>query len=276
MAHHPDPLLPPFIYAGSRVHSAEQIVSVLPPHKHYVEPFAGSLSVLLRKTRAPMETVNDLDGLLMAFWRVLRDRYDELEVVCALTPTSRAEYQACQDTLHESGIDELERARRVWVVFSQGRAGTLRNTGWRHFAKGGAASGIPERVSSYLGRFAPVAERLRNVSLECKPALELIGAYGAHAENLLYCDPPFLRERGSSPLYAHEMQHPIEHEQLAAALRECNATVVLSGYASDLYDGLYDGWHRHAIDPEGAPGASSRPEMLWSNRPWPGTLDLCW
>jgi hypothetical protein len=52
---------------------------LLPEHTHYVEPFAGSLAVLLAKPRSKMETVNDLDQDLMTFWRVLRDRPDELE-----------------------------------------------------------------------------------------------------------------------------------------------------------------------------------------------------
>ena len=57
-----------------------------------------------------METVNDLDGDLMNFWRVLRDRPAELERACALTPHSRAEYLAC----YEPATDDLERARRIW------------------------------------------------------------------------------------------------------------------------------------------------------------------
>ena len=72
---------------------------------------------------------NDLDGDLMTFWRVLRDRTPELVRAAALTPHSRAE------ALHayEPTTDELETARRVWVILTQCRSGTLRRTGWRHF-----------------------------------------------------------------------------------------------------------------------------------------------
>lgn len=84
-------MMPPFAYYGGKTQLAERIVATLPPHKHYVEPFAGSLAVLLAKPPTTMETVNDLDGDLMTFWRVLRDRPADLIRACALTPHSRGE-----------------------------------------------------------------------------------------------------------------------------------------------------------------------------------------
>src|SRR4051794_36673168 len=116
---------PPFAYYGGKTTLAEAIVGLLPEHRHYIEPFAGALAVLLAKPRAQFETVNDLDGDLVTFWRVLRDRGQELATACALTPHSRAEHQAAYDLTVE---DELERARRVWVRLAQGRGGMLRTT----------------------------------------------------------------------------------------------------------------------------------------------------
>src|SRR5207253_2855367 len=139
------------------------IVELLPAHEHYVEPFAGSLAVLLKKPRSAMETVNDLDGDLMNFWQVLRDRPEDLARVCSLTPHSRAEHQAAYDL---DGLDDLERARRVWVCLSQGRNGTLRRTGWRFYEKPRGGMSMPGYLGSYVDRIAPCAERLAGVSLE--------------------------------------------------------------------------------------------------------------
>ncbi|GAA0853325.1 DNA adenine methylase [Streptosporangium amethystogenes subsp. fukuiense] len=263
-------LAPPVPYYGSKQTIGPKIAGLLPAHEHYVEPYAGSLAVLLAKRPSRMETVNDLDGDLMHFWKMLRDDALELERVCALTPHSRAEYEAARDA-DLTAVSDLERARLVWVRLTQGRAGTLRNTGWRHFQNpSNAGFGMPGYLAGYVSRLHPVADRLASVSLECRPALDLIAAYGRHPGVLLYVDPPYLgstRERN----YRHEMRSEVEHAALATALHGCKAAVVLSGYHSDLYDDLYAGWHRVELGAhtgQSDVGSRSRTEVLWSNQPF--------
>ncbi|MFI2334147.1 DNA adenine methylase [Nocardia rhamnosiphila] len=270
---------PPMAYYGGKTTIATRIAGMLPDHGHYVEPFAGGLSVLLAKPAARMETVNDIDGDLMTFWRVLRDRPTDLARVCALTPHSRAEHDASHGDL--SRLDELERARRVWVRITQSRTGTLRRTGWRHHVDpAGSGVSMPGYLGAYLDRMMPAAERLAAVSLESRPALDLIATYGRHRSVLLYVDPPYLgstRDRN----YRHEMTSEVQHRELAAALRACQARVVLSGYASDLYDReLFSHWHRYEMSSFTTQGGvhGARTEVLWSNQPLrttdPDTLPL--
>lgn len=256
---------PPFAYFGGKTNLADRIVALLPKHEHYVEPFAGSLAVLLAKPPARMETVNDLDGDLMTWWRILRDRPDELIRLCALTPHSRAELEACKTP----AADELEQARRVWVRIAQGRTGTLRNTGWRHFVNpAGSFTSMPGYLAGYVDRMAAAAERLASVSLECRPALEMLEVYGQHEGVLIYADPPYLgslRHRN----YQTEMTSEAEHRELAEVLNACRATVVLSGYDSPLYLEAYAGWDRITIGTHTQQGNrnAERTEVLWLNRP---------
>jgi DNA adenine methylase len=264
---------PPFSYFGGKQTVAARIAALLPPHGHYVEPFAGSLAVLLAKRPSRMETVNDLDGDLMTFWRVLRDRPADLERACALTPHSRAEHQAA----YEPAADELEQARRVWVRLTQGRGGhTSRRTGWRYFVDPGTSpnvsAGMPAYVAGYAARIVPAADRLAMVSLESLPALDLIAKYGQFSNVLIYADPPYLgslRTWGNN--YAVEMRTEDEHRELLEALLGCRSAVVLSGYASPLYDGLLSAWSRLEIATQTGNGGSdrARTEVLWSNRPFP-------
>lgn len=116
---------PPFAYYGGKTRLAARIIRMLPAHEHYVEPYAGSLAVLLAKRPSRMETVNDLDGLLMTFWRVLREQPEQLARACALTPHSRAEHAASRNT-DLAGLDDVEKARLVWVWISQSRGGTMK------------------------------------------------------------------------------------------------------------------------------------------------------
>jgi DNA adenine methylase len=226
---------PPFAYFGGKASLADRIIAVLPAHRHYVEPFAGSLAVLLAKPPTVMETVNDLDRRLMTFWRVLRDRGDELARSCYLTPHSRAEHQDAYDL--EPVEDDLETARRIWVQLTQGRGGTLRRTGWRHFQNPGGRgpTSMPDYLEAYVTRMALGSTR-------------------------------------ASRQYGVEMSSEREHRELAAELHQCRAAVVLSGYPSALYDELYGDWDRIEFDAftgqanrTGAEGR--RTEVLWSNRP---------
>lgn len=257
----------PVPYFGSKQRMAPWIVSLLPPHEHYVEPYAGGLSVLFAKAPSRMETVSDLDGELMTFWRVLRDQPTELIRVCALTPHGRAELAATWDPTD----DDLELARRIWSRLAQGRSGTLRNTGWRHYIDpAGSVTSMPGYLEAYVDRLASAAERLHAVSLENLPALDLIAKYGKQPKVLLYVDPPYLgTTRGWGNNYRHEMRTNAEHQELAAALASCRATVVLSGYDSPLYLEMYANWHRYerSTMTGNATTAKDRTEVIWSNRP---------
>jgi DNA adenine methylase len=258
---------PPFPYYGGKQTLAAQIVDLFPDHEHYVEPYAGGLSVLMAKSPSPIETVNDLDGALVTFWRVLRDREAELARAVELTPHARAEHDAARDLLAD---DDVETARRVWVRLTQGRGSNLgdERTGWRYAASPGYGS-FPRHLDGYRSRIPPCAQRLALVSLECRPAVEVIADYGRHSGVLLYVDPPYVvetRTRGGK--YTHEMTDA-DHAVLGSALHATAAAVVLSGYPSPLYDDLYGSWHRLDLDGQTSQGGAGRTttEVLWSNRP---------
>ncbi len=223
--------------------------------------------MLLAKRPSKQETVNDLDNHLMTFWRVLRDRPDELERVCSLTPHSRAERALAQEISSE--LDDLEIARRVFVALTQGRSGSLTRTGWRHDLRP-VSTPMPVTLQRYAGRIGQAAKRIQKVSLECRPAVELVEAYGGVRENLLYVDPPYIVDPGirRGGEYRVEMRSVSAHQELAEACLAADAGVVVSGYASELWDSALDGWYRYAIPMLTSQGSGDgrRVEIVWSNR----------
>lgn len=256
---------PPIQYFGSKISTADRIVDMMPSHRGYIEPYAGSLAVLMAKPASKIEVANDLDHRLINFWRVLRDRGDELVRAAALTPHSREELEraaALED------VDELESARRIWVLLTQGRSRTMKRTGWRFYADPlGTSSSFQSYMDAYRSRLEPAIARLRDVSLECRPALEVIAQYGAYPDNLLYVDPPYLSSTRRAGRYTHEMGSEADHRDLAEHLHECSSIVMLSGYPSPLYDEIYDDFDR--VDLAAFSGNSldpARTEVIWSNR----------
>ena len=99
-------------YPGAKWGMAGQIVSLMPRHRSYLEPFFGSGAVLFNKPPSAIETVNDIDGDITNFFRVLREHTDELIRAVSLTPYSREVF----DDAHENrGTDDFDRAYRFAI-----------------------------------------------------------------------------------------------------------------------------------------------------------------
>lgn len=264
----------PVSYFGGKAFMAQRLVAAFPKHKHYVEPCGGSLAVLLAKPRSHMETVNDLDGALMTFWRVLRDRPEDLERACFLTPHSRAERVLAYGITEK--LDELEVARRVFVALTQGRTGSITRTGWRHTVKP-TSTPMPVTLQRYAARLAPAAQRLHGVSLECRPAVEMVKSYGTERTSLLYVDPPYITDPGvrRGGEYRVEMTREAQHRELLDACLRCDAAVVISGYNNGVYNTMLVDWYRYEIAAQTQQGSGhgQRVEVIWSNRPLAGLGD---
>lgn len=265
---------PPFAYYGGKMGMAARIVSLLPRHSVYMEPFFGSGAVLFAKDPAPCEIVNDLDGGVVTFFKVLRDRPEDLERVCRLTPYARAEYLAARAAQAD---DELERARLFWVKVNQSFAKTAgRQTGWSITTARNQSTANSTR--NRIERFAACAERLHSVVIEQCDAAGLVERL-ATAETVIYADPPYLastrrgRDRQRPADYLHDMGEDADHERLAEVLHKTPAAVILSGYPSPLYEDLYGDWERIdlAVTVHSSNSATAargqRTEVLWANRP---------
>src|SRR5262245_9961359 len=134
-------LTQPIKRTGGKHYLAPRIVSLMPPHIHYVEPYAGGLAVLLERDpnderlwlpphKGVSEVVNDLDGELINFWRVLADEEKFLEFVRRVEaiPLSRAAYEEGTRILTSEGDegDSVQRAVAFFVTARQSRAGTFK------------------------------------------------------------------------------------------------------------------------------------------------------
>jgi DNA adenine methylase len=142
--------------------------------------------------------------------------------------------------------------------------GVRPRTGWRNYVDpAGTKTAMPGYLDGYVDRMAACAQRLHNVSLESRPALQIIKEYGTSPQVLIYADPPYL----GSTRYRHEMLTDAEHEQLAEQLHRVRARVVLSGYPSPLYDRLYADWDRVEIPTTTGQGGTreDHTEVLWAN-----------
>lgn len=258
-----------FGWYGGKFSHLEWLLPLLPKAHHYCEPFGGSAAVLVNRSPSPVETYNDLDGEVANFFRMLRDRKEDLIEAIALTPFSREEFFiACQPP--KKRISNLERARRFFVRARQVRTGLAQTASLGRWAncKNTTRSGMSGVVSRWLGsveHLPEIAERLLRVQIENRPAQEVIELYDSD-ETLFYCDPPYPHEsRGDDKAYGYELTDA-QHVAFADRLRMIRGKAAISGYRCPLYDRLFAKWHRFDAPEKHCHSVKQRrQECLWVN-----------
>ena len=252
----------PLTYYGGKQRLAQQIVPLMPEHRSYLEPFAGGAAILFAKPRAERETLNDLDGTIVRFWRVVRDRPDELAAAVAATPYSRAEWQASR----EEADDDLEAARRLLVEVDQSFSRSRESWSIPCIGEGrgrwqpGSWANLPPKVLA-------AATRLQGVALEHRDALELLPRWDK-PDALIYADPPYTGPRRTEPGKGYRVERDTLWADLVAALLELrHARVILSGYPCDEADDL--GWRtvplrmKRTVQSRDGATLEDAPEVVW-------------
>jgi len=258
-----------FGWYGGKFNHLQWLLPLLPKCHHYCEPFAGSAAVLLNREPSPVETYNDIDGEVVNFFRVLRDKPDDLIRAIGLTPFSREEFHLALEYDPEHTSD-LERARLFYIRARQARTGLAQTATLGRWANclNTSRSGMSGAVSRWLGAvyaLPEIAERLLRVQIENRPAIEVIKLYD-NSNTLFYCDPPYLHStRGDDKAYAYEMDEN-DHAGLAKVLNSCKGKVAISGYRNELMDQLYSGWYRYDAPLKKTHSVKQiRQECLWMN-----------
>lgn len=230
----------PLTYYGGKQRLAAEIVSYMPRHYSYLEPFCGGAAVLFAKPKAERETLNDSDRTIVRFWRALRDRPDELAAAVAATPYGRAEWNDCRDLEVD---DDVEAARRLLVNVDQS------------FSRSRVSWSPPSMLRDRRGRWQPgswdnlpakliaAAHRLKGVCLECGDALDLIPRWD-NPQTVLYVDPPYVgphRMTMAKGYPGNDATPELWPRLVDALLLLEKAMVILSGYPNDEASRL--GWH---------------------------------
>ena len=247
----------------------QQLYAYLPKCDHYCEPFAGSATVLLNRDPSPIETLNDLNGDIVNFFQVLRDNPDELIYKLDLTPYSYTEFI----NAWFPSDNPVESARRFFIRTQMdiSKGGIEYNKSWStvvNYKRGSSPSAVLNFTKKVGGLFS-VAERLKQVQIECRPAIKVIDKYDTPG-TLFYCDPPYYTAtRASKHDYKHEFRQA-DHEELATSLNSVIGRVALSGYDHPLYSELYpEGkWFKVLFKAKRVPMSGAglvRQECLWLN-----------
>ncbi|MBK7865249.1 MAG: DNA adenine methylase [Archangiaceae bacterium] len=254
----------PFPWFGGKSRAAHLVWSAFGDVANYVEPFAGSLAVLLaRPTEPGTETVNDIDCYLANFWRAVA--LDPAAVAAhADWPVNEADLHARHLSLVRNGAFR-ERMKTEPEFYDPRVAGwwvwglcSWIGSGWCDPRErgdgrpsqqlphlGNAGMGVhrklPHLGNAGMGVFDQLSSRLRRVRVACGDWTRVLGESVTvkHGTTGVLLDPPY--SEGADDLYsAHD-------KSLSAQVREWaldNGTNPALRIALCGYEGEHDlpGW----------------------------------
>ena len=255
-------------YPGSKWNIASQIVDLIPKHHSYVEPFFGSGAVLFNKQPSDIETINDLDYDVVNLFQCIQEDAEKLARMVMTTPYSRQMYDEAftMDPVKEIliGADRFHKACqfliRCWM--GHGFRTTGVKVGWKNDVVGRERAyalwnwyRLPEWIID-------IAQRLRMVQIENRPALEVIQRFN-YDNVFMYIDPPYLLDTRAEKQYKHEMSDA-DHEELLKTILQSKAKVMISGYESEMYNDYLKDWKKLQFS-SCAEYGKPRTEVVWMN-----------
>lgn len=274
---------------GSKRQLADRIVLALGEHRCYLEPFCGSMAVLLSKPVATLEIVNDLHGDLINLARHIQSPATSNTLLERLQRTLVGPdlWQDAAKVIRGEPFEAtLDRAAAYFVYSWQGRNGSAGSNGGNNFcvrytSEGGSPG---TRFRNTVECIPDWFERLRAVTILNMDAFELLEKFEDKDGTAIYCDPPYL-VKGAK--YTHDFDKPFPHpsnkrrkisghELLAMRLKRFKHTrVVVSYYQHPELETLYPGWRQVEIEVtkslvqqgrRGREGATKATEVLLCNQ----------
>lgn len=102
-------------------------------------------------------------------------------------------------------------------------------------------------------------------------AITFLKSYPFTGQELVYCDPPYLRETRKKyyPLYKYEYSLA-QHIELLEVIKSIPCMVMISGYESPLYMESLSNWHTYSFQAATHHGMAT--EWIWMNYPPPVQL----
>jgi len=208
-----------FPYPGNKARHSKWILEHMPEHKCYVELFGGAAGVLFNKPRSKIEVYNDLNGDIPHFFRVLRDKGDELQEWLRNVPYSREVYEDWATAYYDGHRpdDDIARAGRFFTLRYMQFGGKIENKSG--FAATGGSAKVPFKNKVEL--LTIFRDRLRDVVIDDRDWVKVVDTYDNH-DVVFYADPPYEDTEGRYNSVG------FDHAKLAHKAKEIDGKIIVS------------------------------------------------
>lgn len=233
----------PISYYGGKQKLLSTILTKIPDHVLYCEPFLGGAAVFFGKERSQVEVINDTNKELINFYRVLKEKYLDLNALVRVTLHSRKAHQdAHVINANPHLFTDVQRAWAVWVLSIQSFSSMLDGTWGYDKSKRTTTTKITNKREQFTEQ---LAMRLQDAQIECADAIYIIKSRDGE-NSFFYCDPPYYNsDCGHYDGYTID-----DFEKLLQTLSEVKGKFLLSSYPSELLKkyAKQHGWHQWSLE----------------------------
>jgi|ERR1051325_7820558 DNA adenine methylase len=178
-------MIGPLPYIGGKNRLATKIISLLPEHTTYVEPFAGGAQVLFHKPPSNVEVLNDLDFDIVNFFRVCQWHHEELVRYLRFSLVSRKLHELHVKT-DPSTLTDIQRAGRFYYLQKNSFGGLIVKQKF-HYGVTHRSNYNPDRIPEVIEQ---THRRLARVQVESLPYEKVLEKYD-RPTTFFYLDPPY-------------------------------------------------------------------------------------
>lgn len=215
----------PITYYGGKQSLIKYLLPLIPHHTIYCEPFFGGGALFFAKPKSEVEVINDLNGEVVNFFKVVKTKFSELQKEIQGSPHSRELFKRAKAIYDFPDMfSDVQRAWAFWVLTNQGFAGIIGSWGFGKTASKEKAVAV--KRDAFTKEYA---DRMKTVQVEHNDALKVIDRCDDKTA-FIYCDPPYINsDQGHYGGYSES-----EYEALLNKLAKVKGKFLLSSYPNAI------------------------------------------
>jgi DNA adenine methylase len=221
---------PFFRYHGGKQYMATKILTLIPEHRVYCEPFIGAGSLLFAKPfccefnkHDYLEVINDNLDFIINFYEQAKLNTEELFKLVDSRLYSESWFKiSCQIIKDRANYSPVEVAWAIWYKLNCSFGG-----GGTSFAYGISRS-LPGNFRIKIENFLAKCQRLKDVCIHNRDAIEAIKYYDSD-KTFFYLDPPYV----DTEMKVYKDFSIEKYMELIDTLKQIKGKFLLSGYANE-------------------------------------------
>lgn len=234
----------PISYYGGKQTLLRHISPLVPEHITYTEAYVGGGALYFAKEPSEVEVINDVNGGLVNFYRVLKSRYPELKKMIDETLHSRRTHEFAQ-LVHEFGefFEPVQRAWALWVLSKMSFAAKLDGT----FGYDKGRNTTSKKITNAKDQFTEaLSKRLERTQIEQTNALRIIQSRDTD-NTFHFVDPPYI---GTDCGHYSGIYNLMDFQNLLELLSVLKGKFMLTMFPHPLLDEFIKNnrWAKHEVE----------------------------